>query len=117
MSTTASTTEATSRAEAIDNSLGENNEYLQDPRSRPKAKKNPKTKTKRSSSSNIPNKKSRTEKMDDDSVVRVERGNLITWSQKTAILEWLEIPANFKLFTGSGTSGMKQVTAGNCFFI
>ena len=40
------------------------------------------------------------------------RGNATTWAQKQAMVEWLEIPVNFRLITGSATSTMKQVTVG-----
>jgi hypothetical protein len=36
-----------------------------------------------------------------------------TWAQYVAILEWLEIPANFNLIEGSAISTMKTGTVAN----
>ena len=42
---------------------------------------------------------------------RKGRGTQTTWSQANAILEWLEIPANFKLITGGASQN--QVISGS----
>ena len=35
-----------------------------------------------------------------------------TWAQRDAILEWLEVEANFKIMVGQATKGMKTVQGG-----
>jgi len=44
--------------------------------------------------------------------IRRERGGKTTWFQREAMLQWLEVEANFKLMTGEATHGMKMVVAG-----
>jgi hypothetical protein len=41
-----------------------------------------------------------------------DRGGKTTWFQREAMLQWLEVEANFKLMTGEATHGMKLVVAG-----
>ena len=40
------------------------------------------------------------------------RGEATTWAQRLCMLEWLDIPANFKLITGDASSALKSVVAG-----
>ena len=40
-----------------------------------------------------------------------DRGGKTTWFQREAMLQWLEVEANFKLMTGEATHGMKLVVA------
>jgi len=41
-----------------------------------------------------------------------DRGGKTTWFQREAMLQWLEVEANYKLMTGEATHGMKLVVAG-----
>ena len=43
---------------------------------------------------------------------RRDRGGKTTWFQCEAMLQWLEVEANFKLMTGEATHGMRLVVAG-----
>ena len=45
-------------------------------------------------------------------VVRRARGEITSWAHKRAMLDWLLKDVNFKLITGSATSGMKHPVAG-----
>ena len=45
-------------------------------------------------------------------ILKTVRGEKTRWPQKQAIVEWLEVPENFKLIVGAGCEGKKQVVAG-----